>query len=91
MLRTYASSAWASQWAEVVVMLPVYLLIFMAIIKLQGVYQLLFFIACFFSLSPLYRVLFVTRPSFLRSLPRLGIVVLIWLVLAASMLFIIDR
>ena len=91
MLKAYASNVWTRKWAEMVVMLPAYVLIFVSIIKLQGVYQTLFFIACFFSLSPLYRVLFITRPSFLRSLPRLGIVVLIWLVLAASMLFIIDR
>ncbi|SBR45229.1 hypothetical protein GA0071314_0138 [Halomonas sp. HL-93] len=64
-------------------MLPLYVLYFLAIIKLPGLIQLFFFIIGFFSFSPLYKFFFITRPSFLKAIPRLGFALFIWLLLPA--------
>ncbi len=57
-------SFWVNKWTERVIMLPLYLLNIIALLGTKGWVQVLFFMLCFFSFSPLYKMLFITRPCF---------------------------
>lgn len=75
--------SWESRWAGVLVMLPAHIIHLLCLMRSSGFLQVILFIMLFFSFSPFYRVFFIARPSFIKSIPRMGVVVLIWLLLPA--------
>ena len=88
MIKEKKSDFWTIRLVEGIVMLPLYVLFFLAIINLSWLIKFTLLVIAFFIFTPLYIILFITRPSFINAIPRLYIAVFIWLLPVALFFYL---
>lgn len=88
MIKEKYSDFWTIRLVEGVVMLPLYVLFFISIINLFWLIKFVLIIIAFFAFTPLYIMLFITRPLFINAIPRLYIAIFIWLLPVALFFYL---